>query len=203
VPGTCAACLYEPIHGSAPDLAGQDRANPLAATSGRDAAAIRSRRREPEAIERAVAETIAAGHRTADMAKAGEHIVGCRARARTCSAARSLECPGRTVGGGGRRHGVGRREVLRLPGERGFPVWPAPALRDHAHGRRGARGRGGRPEGAIELLGPLLPDLDLVFFTAGRTIAEAYALDAAARGALVIDTSSHYRLSPCRSSSPR
>lgn len=61
--------LYEPIHGSAPDIAGQDKANPAGAilsgamllrfSLNRDDAAL--------AIERAVETTIAAGHGTADI----------------------------------------------------------------------------------------------------------------------------------------
>jgi 3-isopropylmalate dehydrogenase len=81
VSGTRCRGLYEPIHGSAPDIAGQDRANPLAAILS-VAMLCRYSLAAPgaaEAIERAVAETVAAGLRTADMAQAGEHIVGCRA----------------------------------------------------------------------------------------------------------------------------
>ena len=61
--------LYEPIHGSAPDIAGQGKANPLATilsaammlrySLGQGAAADR--------IETAVAATLEAGHRTADL----------------------------------------------------------------------------------------------------------------------------------------
>jgi 3-isopropylmalate dehydrogenase len=60
--------LFEPVHGSAPDIAGQDRANPLAAilTSammlrhlGDDAAAAR--------VEAAVQAAVAAGETTADL----------------------------------------------------------------------------------------------------------------------------------------
>jgi 3-isopropylmalate dehydrogenase len=81
VPGTRCRGLYEPIHGSAPDIAGQDRANPLAAILS-VAMLCRYSLAAPaaaDAIERAVAETITAGHRTADMAKPGERVVGCRA----------------------------------------------------------------------------------------------------------------------------
>jgi 3-isopropylmalate dehydrogenase len=81
VPGTRCRGLYEPIHGSAPDIAGQDRANPLAAILS-VAMLCRYSLATPgaaEAIERAVAETVAAGHRTADTAKAGERALGCRA----------------------------------------------------------------------------------------------------------------------------
>ena len=81
VPGTRCRGLYEPIHGSAPDIAGQDRANPLAAILSvamlcrYSLAAVGA----ADAIERAVAETVAAGHRTADMAQPGERVLGCRA----------------------------------------------------------------------------------------------------------------------------
>jgi hypothetical protein len=62
--------LYEPIHGSAPDIAGQDRANPLAAILS---AAMLCRWSlacpgAADAIERAVAAVIRDGHRTADLA---------------------------------------------------------------------------------------------------------------------------------------
>ncbi|QNE31884.1 3-isopropylmalate dehydrogenase [Sphingomonas sp. NBWT7] len=61
--------LYEPIHGSAPDIAGQDRANPCAAILS---AAMLLRHSlglaEPaDRIEAAVASALAAGHRTADL----------------------------------------------------------------------------------------------------------------------------------------
>jgi 3-isopropylmalate dehydrogenase len=73
--------LYEPIHGSAPDIAGQDRANPLATilslammfrhTFGRTDVADR--------IEAAVRATLERGLRTADIASSGEVVVGTRA----------------------------------------------------------------------------------------------------------------------------
>ena len=72
--------LYEPIHGSAPDIAGHDTANPLGTilsaammlrySLGQSAAAA--------AIEAAVAAVLAAGYRTADIAQPGAQIVGCR-----------------------------------------------------------------------------------------------------------------------------
>jgi 3-isopropylmalate dehydrogenase len=79
-PGQRLRGLYEPIHGSAPDIAGRDKANPLAAIlsvglccryslGAPDAAA---------AIEQAVASVVASGHRTADIAAPGERVVGCR-----------------------------------------------------------------------------------------------------------------------------
>jgi 3-isopropylmalate dehydrogenase len=66
--------LYEPIHGSAPDIAGQDRANPIGTilsaamllrwSLGRDDAAT--------AIETAVARALDDGWRTGDLADAGD-----------------------------------------------------------------------------------------------------------------------------------
>jgi 3-isopropylmalate dehydrogenase len=75
--------LYEPVHGSAPDIAGQDLANPLAAilsaamllehSFGAHAAAQR--------IRDAVTAVLGAGHRTSDLVLPGEDRprVGCRA----------------------------------------------------------------------------------------------------------------------------
>lgn len=61
--------LYEPIHGSAPDIAGQGIANPIGAILS---AAMLCRHslhlpEEAAAIEKAVEATIEAGHRTADL----------------------------------------------------------------------------------------------------------------------------------------
>jgi len=66
--------LYEPIHGSAPDIAGKGIANPLGAILS---AAMLLRYsfqldREAAAIESAVAGILAAGHRTRDLAKPGQ-----------------------------------------------------------------------------------------------------------------------------------
>jgi 3-isopropylmalate dehydrogenase len=72
--------LYEPIHGSAPDIAGQDRANPLAAILSA-AMLCRYSLSAPcaaDAIERAVAAVVADGHRTADVAGSAARTVGCR-----------------------------------------------------------------------------------------------------------------------------
>jgi 3-isopropylmalate dehydrogenase len=70
--------LYEPIHGSAPDLAGQGRANPLAAIAS---AALLLRHslgleEEARAVEAAIAGALDAGLRTADLAGPGERAVG-------------------------------------------------------------------------------------------------------------------------------
>ena len=71
--------LYEPIHGSAPDIAGQDIANPCAAILSL-AMALRSSLDRPdlaERVEAAVSRTLDDGYRTADLA-AGLHRVGTR-----------------------------------------------------------------------------------------------------------------------------
>src|SRR5271168_3373945 len=65
--------LYEPVHGSAPDIAGQGKANPLgailtAAMVLRHSAGLEV---EAKAIEAAVATVLAAGNRTADIARGG------------------------------------------------------------------------------------------------------------------------------------
>lgn len=70
--------LYEPIHGSAPDIAGKNIANPLA-TILASAMLLRHSldlNSEADAIEQAVAKTLADGLRTADIARGGTAI-GC------------------------------------------------------------------------------------------------------------------------------
>jgi 3-isopropylmalate dehydrogenase len=73
--------LYEPIHGSAPDIAGQDKANPLAtilslAMMFRYTFAMAD---VAERIERAVRHVLQQGHRTGDIGLPGEKIIGTRA----------------------------------------------------------------------------------------------------------------------------
>ncbi|MGN0578136.1 MAG: 3-isopropylmalate dehydrogenase [Ruminiclostridium sp.] len=78
--GSSAPGLYEPIHGSAPDIAGQDKANPIA-TILSAAMMLRfdfSMQAEADAIERAVDETLAEGYRTADIMSEGCKLVGCK-----------------------------------------------------------------------------------------------------------------------------
>ena len=68
--------LYEPIHGSAPDIAGKGVANPLA-TILAGAMLLRHSLRletEAEAIEAAVTRVLNAGHRTRDIAAGGTSI---------------------------------------------------------------------------------------------------------------------------------
>ena len=70
--------MYEPIHGSAPDIAGKDIANPIA-TILSGASMLRysfDMDAEAEAIENAVEDVINAGWRTFDIAKDGEGHIG-------------------------------------------------------------------------------------------------------------------------------
>jgi 3-isopropylmalate dehydrogenase len=73
--------LYEPIHGSAPDIAGRGIANPYGTILS---AALLLRHslgleREAEVVERAVADAVTAGVRTADVALSGQAPVGSHA----------------------------------------------------------------------------------------------------------------------------
>ncbi|MCP5473531.1 MAG: 3-isopropylmalate dehydrogenase [Rhodanobacteraceae bacterium] len=65
--------LYEPIHGSAPDIAGQDKANPIGTILSVAMMLRWSLKLEAEAaaIEKAVASVLSAGLRTADIAAGG------------------------------------------------------------------------------------------------------------------------------------
>lgn len=72
--------LFEPIHGTAPDIAGQDKANPLAMilstalmlrlSFGAEEAAV--------TIENAVDQVLANGYRTPDIAQPECRLVGCK-----------------------------------------------------------------------------------------------------------------------------
>ena len=66
--------LYEPVHGSAPDIAGKGIANPLGAILTVAMLLRHSFKLEREAacIEAAVQAALAKGYRTADLAKAGQ-----------------------------------------------------------------------------------------------------------------------------------
>ena len=72
--------LYEPVHGSAPDIAGKDVANPIGAI-GSAAMLLRyalGLEEEARAIEEAIGEALESGVRTADLAQDGETKVGTR-----------------------------------------------------------------------------------------------------------------------------
>ena len=69
--------MYEPVHGSAPDIAGTGKANPIA-TILSTAMMLRytfGLMQEADAIESAVKSFLAAGHRTADLCADGENSV--------------------------------------------------------------------------------------------------------------------------------
>ena len=71
--------LYEPIHGSAPDIAGQNKANPLA-TILSVAMMLRysfDMSEEADAVEKAVDEVLADGYRTGDIMSEGMKCVSC------------------------------------------------------------------------------------------------------------------------------
>jgi 3-isopropylmalate dehydrogenase len=73
--------LYEPVHGSAPDIAGQDKANPLAtilsvALMFRHAFSLKE---AGELIEKAVYRTLESGFRTPDIPTEGARFVGTEA----------------------------------------------------------------------------------------------------------------------------
>ena len=78
--GATTCGLYEPIHGSAPDIAGKDVANPVGTILS---AAMMLRfsfdmPKEADAIENAVSAYLDAGYRTADIMSEGQTLVGCR-----------------------------------------------------------------------------------------------------------------------------
>ncbi len=72
--------MYEPIHGSAPDIAGMDLANPIGTIMS---AAMMLRysfdmAEEADAIERAVNSALDDGYRTADIWQEGTKKIGCK-----------------------------------------------------------------------------------------------------------------------------
>jgi 3-isopropylmalate dehydrogenase len=73
--------LFEPVHGSAPDIAGQDKANPLAQVLSA-AMMLRYGLNQPTAadkIEQAVLQVLDKGDRTGDIMSEGMNLLGCRA----------------------------------------------------------------------------------------------------------------------------
>jgi 3-isopropylmalate dehydrogenase len=72
--------LFEPVHGSAPDIAGRGVANPIGAIASA-AMLLRYGLGLPQAaaaVDHAVAAVLAAGARTADIARDGERTIGTR-----------------------------------------------------------------------------------------------------------------------------
>jgi 3-isopropylmalate dehydrogenase len=70
--------LYEPVHGSAPDIAGKGIANPIAmiASFGMGLRYSFNMGREADLIDQAIAATLAKGLRTADIKSEGCKLVG-------------------------------------------------------------------------------------------------------------------------------
>ncbi len=73
--------MYEPSHGSAPDIAGEDVANPLATILSAAMMLRYTFNDETNAlrIENAVKKALAQGYRTADIWTEGSNKVGCNA----------------------------------------------------------------------------------------------------------------------------
>ena len=72
--------MYEPVHGTAPDIAGQDKANPLA-TILSVAMMLRHSLDQPagaDQIEKAVEDVLNEGYRTADIHEPGCKLAGCK-----------------------------------------------------------------------------------------------------------------------------
>lgn len=79
--GAEAPGVYEPVHGSAPDIAGEDKANPLAMVLSA-AMMLRYSLDQPEAashIEKAVGTVLDQGYRTGDIMSEGMTLLGCQA----------------------------------------------------------------------------------------------------------------------------
>ncbi len=79
--GSSGPGVYEPVHGSAPDIAGQDKANPIAQVLSA-AMMLRYGLNQPQAadkIETAVLQVLDQGYRTGDIMSEGMTLVGCRA----------------------------------------------------------------------------------------------------------------------------
>ena len=81
--------LFEPIHGSAPDIAGQDKANPMAMVLSAAMLLRIGLRQEAAAaaLERAVDQVLAAGYRTGDLMQPGCTQLGCQAMGEQLQAA--------------------------------------------------------------------------------------------------------------------
>jgi 3-isopropylmalate dehydrogenase len=69
--------LYEPVHGSAPDIAGQNKANPIAAIASIGMMFEHSfgMNKAADLIDNAIEKTLAQGYRTADIAGSNDNVV--------------------------------------------------------------------------------------------------------------------------------
>jgi 3-isopropylmalate dehydrogenase len=72
--------LYEPVHGSAPDIAGKGMANPIAmiASFGMALRYSFNLGKQADAIDQAIAGALAKGYRTADIKSEGSRVVSTR-----------------------------------------------------------------------------------------------------------------------------
>lgn len=70
--------LYEPVHGSAPDIAGQNKANPIATIASAAMMLEHSfgMKKAADVVIEAIERTLKGGFRTADIAKEGDKVVG-------------------------------------------------------------------------------------------------------------------------------
>ena len=70
--------MYEPVHGSAPDIAGKDIANPIATIASLAMMLKYSfgLQKESDAVEQAIVSVLEAGYRTADLKEEGKTTVG-------------------------------------------------------------------------------------------------------------------------------
>ncbi len=79
--GSSGPGVFEPVHGSAPDIAGQDKANPLAQVLSA-AMMLRYGLNQPKAadrLEKAVSTVLDRGYRTGDIFSEGMTLLGCQA----------------------------------------------------------------------------------------------------------------------------
>lgn len=79
--GTSGPGVFEPVHGSAPDIAGKDKANPLAQVLSA-AMMLRYGLNQSDAadfMEKAVLQVLEMGFRTGDIMSEGMNFIGCRA----------------------------------------------------------------------------------------------------------------------------
>lgn len=77
--------VFEPVHGSAPDIAGQDKANPLAQVLSA-AMMLRyglNQSAAADKIENAVSQVLEKGDRTGDIMSPGMNLLGCRSMGET------------------------------------------------------------------------------------------------------------------------
>ena len=80
--------LYEPVHGSAPDIAGQDKANPLGAI-GSVAAMLEysfGLKKEAQAVDAAIEAVLKSGHVTADLRPSGPPATTAQVGEAVCAA---------------------------------------------------------------------------------------------------------------------